>query len=156
MPEDEDAHKRLNPAQPVKAALAESLVTESGKAASALDEIHLIQRLEILEAIVSGLEQRLSVLEHGQLHRLLLVRKDPPDICFQPPAPPKAPTSPAIGSIPECAEISKETQTEASVNDPSTASELPLGKLSTEAWRKGLTTNQLVARLKTNPTTLKK
>lgn len=138
----------------VQQSLAEFITVEDGKVVVVLDKAHLLQRFEILETIVDKLEQRLSVLEQGQISRFA-----PPVKTFSSktcsPLSPQGALLLEVGSTPERVEI-KEAQAELEVNECPRAPSPTLDTCFTEAWRKGLTTNQLVARLKTNPNTLKK
>lgn len=151
--EAEKASKRSATAQVVASAVTTFLAVEGDTAAPS--NTQLVQRLETLEAIASRLEQRLSALEQGQLYRLLPpVKAASTATGFQSAEVPQEVALLAVVPPCESAEAS-EVQAE-SADEQSTAPLLPSGALSPEVWRKGLVTNQLVARLQTNPTTLKK
>jgi hypothetical protein len=153
--EAEKASKRSATAQAVAPAVTTFLAVEGDRAASAPSNTQLVQRLETLEAIASRLEQRLSAVEQGQLYRLLPpVKAASTATGFQPAEVPQAVALLAV--VPPC-EYAEASEVQAgSADEQPTAPLLPLGVLSPEVWRKGLVTNQLVARLQTNPTTLKK
>jgi hypothetical protein len=152
--ESKKASKRPATAQAVAQAVATFFAAEGSKTASPPSKAQLVQRLETLEAIASRLEQRLSALEQSQLYKLSSVKTSPTETGFQPAKVPQAaasrPCSQRISTL-------KQTRLQREQRDErSTTPLLPLGALSPEAWCKGLVTNQLVARLQTNPTTLKK
>lgn len=122
-----------------------------------LNKTQLEQRLETLEAIVRRMEERLSGLEQDQNSSLPpSVQTLPPITCLQPLNSCLEASPPATVSTSKRVEISKDIQAVPALNEQLTIPVMPLSTLSTDAWHKGLTTNQLVARLKTNPTTLKK
>lgn len=152
--ESEKASHRSATAQAVAPAVTTFLAVE-GDTAGAPSHTQLVQRLETLEAIASRLEQRLSALEQGQLYRLLPpVKAASTATGFQPAEVPQEVAPLAVVPTRESAEAS-EVQA-GSADEQPTAPLLPLSALSPEVWRKGLVTNQLVERLQTNPTTLKK
>ena len=151
--ESEKVSKRLATAQAVAPAVATFLAVE-GDTADARSHTQLVQRLETLEAIASRLEQRLSALEQGQLYRLPPVKAASTSTGFQPAEVP--PEVALLAVVPPCESAEASEVQAGSADEQSTAPLLPLDALSPEVWRKGLVTNQLVARLQTNPTTLKK
>ena len=153
--ESKKASKRPATAQAVAQAVATFFAAEGSKTASPPSKAQLVQRLETLEAIASRLEQRLSALEQSQLYKLSSVKTSPTETGFQPAKVPQAAAMPAVLPTHKYAETN-EAPTRAADDERSTAPSLSLGALSPEAWCKGLVTNQLVARLQTNPTTLKK
>lgn len=152
--EAEKASKRSATAQALAPAVATFLAVE-GDTAGIPSHTQLVQRLEMLEAIASRLEQRLSALEQGQLYRLLPpVKAASTATGFQPAEVPQEVAPLAV--VPPCESAEASEVQAGSADEQSTAPLLPLSVLSPEVWRKGLVTNQLVARLQTNPTTLKK
>ena len=152
--EAEKASKRLATAQAVAPVVATFLAV-GGDTAGAPSHTQMVQRLETLEAIASRLEQRLSALEQGQLYR-----PSPPVKAastaprFQPAEVPQEVALLAV--VPTCESAEASEVQAGSAAEQSTAPLLPSSLLSPEVWRKGLVTNQLVARLQTNSTTLKK
>lgn len=123
--------------------------------ARAPDTIQLVQRIETLEAITIRLEQRLAALEQRNLllqsHPIQAASINP---CLQRPEIPQAaplsiPTAP-LPSLESHRAAQRVSVTNAASSSP------PVVTLSPEDWTRGMVTNQLVKRLKTNPTTLKK
>jgi hypothetical protein len=153
--ESEKASKRSATAQAVAPAVATFFAVEGSRTASPPSSTQLEQRLETLEAIAFRLEQRLSALEQGQLSTLSSVKASPTETDFQSVENPHEAALSAVAPTHKYAETN-EAQAGAAADERSTTPLLPLGALSPEAWCKGLVTNQLVARLQTNPTTLKK
>jgi len=148
--EAEKASKRSATAPAVATFLA-----VEGDTAGAPSHTQLVQRLETLEAMASKLEQRLSALEQGQLYKLSLPVKAASTVTgFQPAEVPQEVALLAV--VPTCKSAEAIEVQAGSADEQPTAPLLPLDTLSPEVWRKGLVTNQLVARLQTNPTTLKK
>jgi|GEM_PF-2545585 len=152
--EAEKASHRSATAQAVAPAVATFLAVE-GDTAGAFSNTQLVQRLETLEAIASRLEQRLSALEQGQLYRPSPpVKTASTATGFQPAKVPQEVALLAV--VPPCESAEASEVQAGSADEQPTAPLLPSGGLSPEVWRKGLVTHQLVARLQTNPTTLKK
>ena len=152
--EAEKASKRSDTAQAVAPTVTTFLAVE-GDTAGAPSNTQMVQRLETLEAIASRLEQRLSALEQGQLYRLLPPVKAASTATGFQPAEVHQEVAPLV-IVPTCESAEASEVQAGSADEQPTAPLLPSGVLSPEVWRKGLVTNQLVARLQTNPTTLKK
>ena len=110
----------------------------------------LLQRVEQIERVLLRLVAQIAALERQGSSAPLPAKHDHVDA--------------GSGSNPEASRDSQDSlpNSAASTDDqePVPSSNAPLPptpvELAPEVWRKGLVTNQLVARLQTNPTTLKK
>ncbi|MBW4473552.1 MAG: hypothetical protein KME45_24725 [Stenomitos rutilans HA7619-LM2] len=115
----------------------------------------LLQRMERLEAITTKLAQRLAVLEQGSLPPRAPPLQPYPTNPHQPCPEPsqgvhQADTRPLARSPAESNKA--QSVAVASASSPNQ----PLVTLAPKDWTRGLVTRQLVERLQTNPTTLKK
>ncbi len=124
---------------------------------TATDNGHLVQRIETLETLALSLEQRLAILEQGPLPARSHPSQTPPTNAH-PQRPESVPVTPQTSATaPPClSEVSSKAQPVAATNAPSPLTSQPLVTLTPEDWTRGLVTRQLVERLQTNPTTLKK
>lgn len=153
----EKAHATQVPRPSKTTAPAETSALACSSVVRAADIGPLVQRIETLETLALSLEQRLAVIEQGPLRARSHLSQTPPTNAH-PQHPEPAPATPQTSAIatPCLSEVSSKAQPVAAINAPSPMTSQPLGTLAPEDWTRGLVTKQLVERLQTNPTTLKK
>lgn len=124
-------------------------------------------RIEELETIVDCLVQRLATLEQKHTVVLQLTKRDSAASLIESSQPLKESSS---ASSPQCVEeesgsrsnsdidtiYTRNTSTRSQTASTPNSSNRESAVLSLEEWKTGVTTNTLVARLRTNPTTLRK